>query len=111
MNAWSKLNIIYANAGVQPNTYMLDNELSKELKQALTKKHNTHELVPPHTHCRNLAERAIQMFKHHFIAGLASVDPTFPIAEWDRLIHQAILTLNLLRTARVNPKLSAHAKQ
>ena len=40
---------------------------------------------------------------------IASVDPTFPIAERDRLIPQAILTLNLLRTARVNPKLSAHS--
>ena len=87
---------------------MLDNEVSRELKQAFTEKHITHELVPPHTHRRNLTERAIQTFKHHFLAGLASVNPIFPIAEWDRLIPQVILTLNLLRTARVNPKLSAH---
>jgi hypothetical protein len=33
----------------------------------------------------------------------------FPVAEWDRLLFQAELTLNLLRNLRVNPKLSAHA--
>ena len=65
--------------------------------------------MPLHNHRANVAERAIQTFKNHFKAGLASVDEQFPIAEWDRLLDQAFLTLNLLRTARVNPKLSAHA--
>ena len=60
-------------------------------------------------HRRNAAERAIQTFKDHFIAGLASVDPQFPIQEWDRLLPQATITLNLLRNARVNPKLSSYA--
>ena len=31
------------------------------------------------------------------------------VAEWDRLLFQAELTLNLLRSSRVNPKLSAYA--
>ena len=60
-------------------------------------------------HRRNVAERAIQTFKDHFIAGLASVDPQFPMHEWNRLLPQAIITLNLLRNARVNPKLSSYA--
>ena len=106
---WKIINSKYAQAGMQPNTYVLDNEISNELRQAFHKQQVTHKLVPPHTHRRNLAERAIQTFKHHFIAGLASVDPKFPVAEWDRLLPQAILTLNLLRTARINKNLSAHA--
>jgi hypothetical protein len=40
---------------------------------------------------------------------LASVHPDFAICQWDRLIFQSILTLNLLCNSRVNPKLSAHA--
>ena len=48
-------------------------------------------------------------FKAHFLAGLASCDPAFPIGEWDRLLDQTELTLNLLRTSRSNPRLSAHA--
>ena len=68
-----------------------------------------YQLVPPHIHRRNAAERAIQTFKHHFLAILASCDPHFPIAEWDRLLDQAELTLNLNRNARINPKLSSYA--
>ena len=49
------------------------------------------------------------MFKDHLKAELASLDPDFPLSEWDRLIDQCILTLNLLCSARVNPKLSKHA--
>jgi hypothetical protein len=40
---------------------------------------------------------------------LATCDPNFPISEWDRLLFQAELTLNLLRAARVNPKLYVYA--
>ena len=42
-------------------------------------------------------------------AILASLDPNFSIAEWDRLLPQIELTLNLLRVSHVNPKLSAYA--
>eukprot|EP00957_Ditylum_brightwellii_P025154 1903466-Ditylum_brightwellii.AAC.1 len=43
------------------------------------------------------------------LAGLATCNPKFPIAEWDRLIPQANITLNLLCNSRVNPKLSTYA--
>jgi hypothetical protein len=64
----------------------------------------------PHDHRVNAAERAIRTWKNHFIAGISSTDPRFPIALWDRLIPQAVLTLNLLRTSRINPRLSSHAQ-
>ena len=65
--------------------------------------------VPAHQHRRNAAERAIQTWKHHFISGLASTDPTFPLNAWDYLLPQCDLTLNHLRSSRRQPKLSAHA--
>ena len=83
--------------------------MSQDLKHAMTKQKTTFQLVPPHTHRANAAERAIQTFKAYFTAGLASVDPEFPVSEWDRLLQQVFITLNLLRTARVNPRLSSHA--
>jgi hypothetical protein len=43
------------------------------------------------------------------VAGLSSVDPTFPLHLWDRLLPQAEITLNLLRTSRLHPQLSAAA--
>ena len=75
----------------------------------MEKENINYQLVPQHIHGSNLAERAIQTFKNHLKSGLATVDPDFPLAEWDRLIPQANITLNLLRSARVNPKLSAYA--
>jgi hypothetical protein len=68
-----------------------------------------YQLVPPHCHRRNAAERAIRTFKEHFVAGLSSVNPTFPLHLWDRLLPQAEITLNLLRTSRLHPQLSASA--
>jgi hypothetical protein len=65
--------------------------------------------VPPHCHRRNAAERAIGTFKEHFVAGLSSVYPAFPLHLWDRLLPQAEITLNLLRTSRLHPQLSAAA--
>jgi hypothetical protein len=47
--------------------------------------------------------------KKKFVAGLASVDPYFPLHLWDRLLPQAELTLNLLWTSRQHPQLSAAA--
>jgi hypothetical protein len=79
-----------------------------EFTQTLKRNGTTYQLVPPHTHRRNLAERVIQTYKNHFKAGLATVNPNFPLSEWDRLIPQANITLNLLRASRINPKLSAY---
>jgi hypothetical protein len=65
--------------------------------------------VPPNCHRRNAVERAIRTFKEHFLAGLSSVDPAFPLHLWDRLLPQAEITFNLLRTSRLHPQLSAAA--
>ena len=107
--AWQLLHSTFAQAGVAPKTYVMDNEISAELLAALQAGNADYQLVPPHTHRRNLAERAIQTYKNHFKAGLASVNPNFPLSEWDRLLEQANITLNLLRSSRVNPKLSAYS--
>ena len=58
-------------------------------------------------HRRNLAERDIQTFKAHFLAILAGVDPNFPKYMWDNLLVQTESTINLLRKATLNPRMSA----
>ena len=108
-SSWDKLTSKFSIAGMQPNTYVLDNEVSSLLITAMNKEKINFQLVPPHIHRANLAERAIQTYKNHFKAGLAAVDPDFPLAEWDMLIPQANIILNLLRASRVNPQLSAYA--
>ena len=87
--------------------FVLDNECSNDLKLAILSTDVKFELVPPHQHRRNAAERAICIYKNHLLAGLATCDPDCPVEEWDRLLFQCELTLNLLRTSRINPKLSS----
>jgi hypothetical protein len=67
----------------------------------------SYQLVPPHCHRTNAAERAIRTFKEHFKAGLATVNPEFRAHLWDRLLPQTEITLNLLRSSRLHPQLSA----
>jgi hypothetical protein len=79
------------------------------LKNFITVNNIAYQLVLPHCHRRNAAERAITTFKEHFVAGLSTVDLSFPLILWDRLLPQAEITLNLLRTSRLHPQLSAAA--
>ena len=92
---------------VKPTVHILDNEASALFKESI-KTNCDLQLVPPDTHRQNLAERAIQTFKNHFIAILAGLDPSFPMTLWDRLLPQTILTLNLLRQAKADPSVSAY---
>ena len=107
--AWEDLFSDLIQHGHEVQHFILDNEISEELKSSFKKNNIKYQLVPPHIHRRNAAERAIQTFKQHLLSGLATCHSKFPISEWDRLLPQAVLTLNLLRASRVNPRLSAYA--
>jgi hypothetical protein len=85
--------------GFKPKLQPLDNEASTALKNFFTVNDITYQLVPPHCHRRNSASRAIRTFKEHFVAGLSSVDPSFQMHLWYRLLPQVEITLNLLRTS------------
>ena len=89
--------------------HILDNECSEDMKTTFRENDVIFQLVPPYVHRRNAAERAIQTWKDHFMAGLAACDPNFPIREWDRLLPQADISLNLMRQSRRFPNLSAYA--
>jgi hypothetical protein len=88
----------------------MDNEAPSAVKRQIVASGATYQLVEPHNHRVNAAEPAICTWKNHFISCLCSTDPSFPVRLWDKLIPQAELTLNLLRTSRINPRLSAHAQ-
>jgi hypothetical protein len=95
--------------GFKPKLQTLDNEASASLKNFFTVNDIAYQFVPPRCHRRNAVKRAIRTFKEHFVAGLSSVDPSFPMHLWDRLLPQAEIMLNLLRTSRLHPQLSAAA--
>jgi hypothetical protein len=92
---------------LKPKLMKLDNEAPKLLKDYLYQQDITFQLVPPYSHRRNSAEQAIRSFKDHLIAELCSTNKSFPMHLWDRILPQAVITLNMLRTSRINPKLSA----
>ena len=87
---------------------VLDNECSAKYIRTITEDWKaTYQLVPPDVHRRNLAERAIQTFKAHFLSILAGLSKAFPNYLWDKLLPQTELTLNLLRQATIAPDMSA----
>jgi hypothetical protein len=108
VRAYNKLIQELVDHGLKPRLQRFDNECSSALRSLLNQHDIQFQLAPPHMHRRNADERAIQTFKNHFIAGLCSVDPSFPLHLWDRLLPQATITLNLLRQSRINPMVSAH---
>ena len=109
IDAFIKLTNILISKGLQPKFQILDNEASFVLKQTINKQQIKFQLAPPNIHRRNAAERAIRTFKNHFTAGPASIDPSFPMHQWGKLINQAVITLNILRPARLNPTLLAYS--
>jgi hypothetical protein len=88
----------------------LYNETSLDLGNYLTKQGIDYQLAPLHIHLRNNTERAIQTFKNHFIVGLCSVEPIFPLKLWDTLLPQATISLNLLCTSLINPRMYAYSQ-
>ncbi len=98
-----------ATGVICPNWHILDNEAPEELKQAIRENKCKVELTPADQHRWNAAEWAIQTFKGHFISVLAGFADSFPINQWDELLPQTILTLNLLQQPNVAPNISAYA--
>jgi hypothetical protein len=93
--------------GLKPMLLRLDNEGSQFIKHYMYKKNISFQLVLPYCHHRNAEKRRIPRFKDHLIAGLRSINKSFPMHLWDRLLSHAVITLNMLMASRINPKLSA----
>jgi hypothetical protein len=110
VKAYEHIHQELTSKGFKPKPQTLDNEASVALNSLFTTNNVEYQLVPPHFHRRNTAERAICSFKiKKCISGLALVDPYFPLHSWDRLLPQAETTLNLPRKSRHHPQLSAVA--
>ena len=89
--------------GFEPKMHILDNEILQEYKEAIEENGMKFQLVPPNDHRRNIAKKAIQVFKDHFISVLCGTDITFPLRLWCQILRQAEHQLNMLRTSRVDP--------
>ncbi len=61
--------------------HILDNKVSNKFQDKIRKQCKM-QMIPLDTHQQNIAERAIQSFKNHYLVILAGVDPRFPISLW-----------------------------
>jgi hypothetical protein len=61
-----------------PTLHIMDNESSAAFQRAVAANNCKLQLVPPHVHRRNAAERTIRTFKDHFLAILAGTAASFP---------------------------------
>ena len=95
--------------GIYPKHQVLDNEVSAKFEDCITKNNITFQLVNPHNHRVNIAERGIQTFKAHLISILCGCDEKFPLHLWCRLLPQVEMTLNMLRSSRTTPNVSSYA--
>ena len=109
LTAYKSSIALFKRRGFTPLLQRLDNEASELLQEYMHDEKIDFQLTPAGTHRRNTAERAIQTLKDHIIAGLCSCDPKFPLHLWDKLLPQAIITLNLMRPSNLCPQLSAYA--
>ena len=66
------------------------------------------QLVKPHNHRVNAAEREIKTYKNYLIAGLCSCDDNFLTILWRKLIKKCQDLLNMLITSGVHKKVSAY---
>ncbi len=111
--AYSIANKYFTSKGFKFVFWLLDNEISNDLKDYITgpEMKAKYQLVPSGCHRRNPAERAIRTFKNQFIAILCGIDKDFPWEEqWDTLLPHATVKLNLMRGSRVVPNTSAWAQ-
>ena len=84
-------------AGLGLKKHILDNEASENLKEKIQGHGMSYKLVPPGNHQRNIAERAIQTAKNHFVSGLCGAHNDFPMHIWCRLLSQSEWQMNMLR--------------
>jgi hypothetical protein len=86
----------------QPALNVTDNECSKTVEKHIGANKMNIQLVPPHNHRVNAAERAIVTFKEHFVTALATVDMLCPLQLWDVFLPQVeVRPCKLMKTEDV----------
>jgi hypothetical protein len=74
--------------GIVLKHQVLDNQASAAYKISFGVSDMSYELVPLADHQRNMAEKAIQTFKDHFVGVLSGCAPTFLLHLWCQLLPQ-----------------------
>ena len=79
IRAFTSLTEDFKNRIINPGFNFMKNKANSALKLTKTNMNIKYQLVSPSNHRANNAEKYIQTFKNHFIAGLCSVDKDFHV--------------------------------
>ena len=74
LKAYTKIIQYLQDRGFRPIVHWFDNEASNDMKTHNQTNHIEYQLVLPHMHQCNAAERSIRTWKNHLIAGLCSTE-------------------------------------
>ena len=110
MRAQTRLTQYVLDRGLKPKALRIDNECPKALQRFSRANIRDFQLYQPNNHHNNQAEKFIETWKCHFLAGLSGVDPNYPLHLWCRLLSQDTQTLKLLPRSQINLQLSAEAQ-
>ena len=96
--------------GIIARVVRLDNEISKRMIAEFERQGLDYQLAALGDHRVVDAERAMCIFKNHFIVIRSGTHPDFPERGWSHLIRHAVITKNMLRPSRINPLISAYTQ-
>ena len=96
--------------GFTPKLNVMENQATKVVKAYLLPRDVTLQLVEPHNHRVNAAERAIQTFKNRFVSALGTTNADFSIQLWDKLTPQVYKTRSISSVGRALIPPSRHTK-
>ncbi|KAL7476897.1 hypothetical protein ACHAW6_002726 [Cyclotella cf. meneghiniana] len=109
-HAYSTLILRLRWAGVTPCKHILENEISTAMKDLIQDTYKmTLEVVPPGYHRCSATKVVIRNFKSNFLIILARVLDDFLLKQWDKLLPQMEIALNLLRQSNAMSMVSAYA--
>ena len=103
---WKEAYETLRNTRNQISFGILDNECSKELRDAFEEADVYYQLVAPGDHSANLAERYIRTYKEFFLSVLFNASKDFPLKYWSLLLPGIDMYLNVLTPCRHNPNIS-----
>eukprot|EP00804_Cyclotella_cryptica_P021893 CCRYP_000851-RA/>CCRYP_000851-RA protein AED:0.26 eAED:0.15 QI:0/0/0/1/0/0.33/3/0/868 len=94
--------------GLKPTFNVTDNQAAQSIKTYLTNVQTKWQFVEPNNHQVNAAERQFKLIKTTSSVVCALQTRIGHLQLWDTLTQQALITLNLLRTSRIDPTKSAY---
>ena len=92
----------------KPTINVTVNQATKLIKAFLKIQNCRWKCVEPINHRVNAVERAVQTYKHHVIGRLCSINSKWLLQLRDQLAEQAMITLNIICTSRINPTKSTY---